>query len=100
MGIIAGNMRDGSFIVKGKGNPDSLCSASHGAGRIMSRKKAKRELSVDVFKEQLKGVVSSAGVDTLDEAPGAYKDIFEVMELQKDLVTIVEHVKTLVNVKG
>ena len=100
MGVIPGNMRDGSFIVKGKGNPDSLYSSSHGAGRVLGRKAAKRELNVEDFKESMKGIQGKIGEDTLDESPLAYKNIFEVMELQKDLVEVITHVKPIINIKG
>jgi len=100
MGVIPGNMRDGSFIVKGKGCEDSLCSSSHGAGRVMGRKQAKRELDIDIFKKQLKGVTAKVEHSTLDESPDAYKNIFDVMELQKDLVEVVAHITPIVNIKG
>lgn len=100
MGVIPGNMRDGSFIVKGKGNPDALCSSSHGAGRVLGRKQAKRELSAEDFEATMQGITAKVGEDTLDESPMAYKDIFEVMRLQVDLVDTVHHVTPIVNVKG
>lgn len=100
MGVIPGNMRDGSFIVEGKGNPEALWSSSHGAGRVLGRKKAKQTLDADVFVTQMQGIVSGAGEDTLDEAPEAYKNIFEVMDLQKDLVKVLHHVLPILNVKG
>lgn len=99
-GVIPGNMRDGVFIVKGKGNPASLCSSSHGAGRVMGRFKAKKKLSLDKFESDMEGVVASVSKNTLDEAPDAYKNIFEVMEQQEDLVEVVAYVKPLVSVKG
>jgi tRNA-splicing ligase RtcB len=99
-GVIPGNMRDGSFIVRGLGNPDSLMSSSHGAGRLMSRTKAKAELDAEAFVKDMDGIVSDAGVKRLDEAPGAYKDIFEVMEQQKELVETIHVVKPILNVKG
>jgi tRNA-splicing ligase RtcB len=99
-GVIPGNMRDGSFIVRGKGNPDSLYSSSHGAGRVLGRKAAKEQLSVEEFRTTMKGIVSTTNKSTLDESPMAYKNIFEVMELQKDLVEVVAHVKPILNVKG
>lgn len=98
-GIIPGNMRDGSFVVEGKGNPDSLYSSSHGAGRMLGRKQAKRELNLDSFIESMKGITSTACEETLDEAPDAYKNIFEVMDMQKDLVTVMHHLKPIINVK-
>lgn len=100
LGIIPGNMRDGSFIVKGKGNPESLYSSSHGAGRIMGRKQAERELKTKDFVDTMKGITAKVDDETLDESPMAYKNIFEVMELQKDLVEIVAHVKPIINIKG
>lgn len=100
MGVIPGNMRDGSFIVRGKGNPDSLWSSSHGAGRVLGRKQAKKELNVDDFVKTMKDVTAKVDEDTLDESPSAYKNIFEVMELQKDLLSVEHHVKPIINIKG
>jgi tRNA-splicing ligase RtcB len=100
MGVIPGNMRDGSFIVRGKGNFESICSSSHGAGRVLGRKQAKRELNLEQFTESMQGVVARVGEKTLDEAPMAYKNIFEVMRLQDDLVDVVAHIKPILNVKG
>lgn len=100
LGVIPGNMRDGSFVVRGMGNPDSLCSSSHGAGRVLGRKEAKRQLSVEDFAETMKGITARVSESTLDESPFAYKNIFEVMELQKDLVEVVEHILPIVNIKG
>lgn len=99
-GVIPGNMRDGSFIVKGKGNPASLWSSSHGAGRVMSRKKAKETINLDIFKEAMKGITAKVNEKTLDESPFAYKNIFEVMKLQKDFVEVVDHISPIINVKG
>lgn len=100
MGVIPGNMRDGSFIVRGKGNPDSLCSSSHGAGRVLGRKKAKETLNVDDFKATMGDIQAHVGEKTLDESPFAYKDIYEVMRLQADLVDIIAHVRPMINIKG
>lgn len=100
MGVIPGNMRDGSFIVRGKGNPDSLYSSSHGAGRVLGRKQAKRKLNTNDFKNTMTGITAKVGKSTLDESPMAYKDIFEVMRLQKDLVDVLHHVKPIINIKG
>lgn len=99
-GVIPGNMRDGCFIVVGLGNDSSLCSSSHGAGRVLGRYAAKKVLDVGEFIEQMKGISGVVGEKTLDEAPEAYKDIFKVMEMQKDLVEIKHYVKPLINVKG
>ncbi len=100
MGVIPGNMRDGSFIVRGLGNPDALYSSSHGAGRVLGRKAAKEQLNLEDFQDQMKDVTALVTQGTLDESPSAYKDIFEVMELQKDLVEVIAHVKPLINIKG
>ena len=99
-GVIPGNMRDGSFVVVGKGSEESLNSSSHGAGRSMSRKRAKNAINMDKFKTQMKGIISKVGKSTLDEAPDAYKNIFEVMEQQKDLVEITHHLLPIINVKA
>ena len=102
MGVIPGCMRDGSFIVIGKGNPDSLYSSSHGAGRIMGRGAAKRTLDMEVFKAEMaaKGICAKVEESTLDESAGAYKRIFEVMALQSDLVEVVHHIKPVINIKS
>ena len=100
LGVIPGNMRDGSFIVKGKGNPDSLQSSSHGAGRVLSRKKAKATLDLDDFINATKQLVTNHTAEMLDEAPEAYKNIFEVMELQSDLVEVIDRVIPILNIKG
>lgn len=100
LGVIPGNMKDGSFIVKGKGNLNSMSSSSHGAGRVLSRSKAKATLSTEDFHKDMKGIVTNHTDDTIDEAPKAYKNIFEVMELQKDLVEVIDHIKPLINIKG
>lgn len=100
MGVIPGNMKDGSFIVKGLGNPDSLYSSSHGAGRIYSRRQAKEELSLDYFKDEMSGITAKVTQSTLDESKRAYKDIFKVMIEQKELVKITHYIKPLINIKG
>ena len=99
MGVIPANMRDGSFIVRGKGCKTSLNSSSHGAGRVMSRSKAKKEITLEAFKTSMHGKVGTIDKNTIDESPFAYKDIFEVMSLQKELVEVVEHIEVLINVK-
>jgi len=99
-GVIPANMRDGSFIVVGKGNDGSLCSSSHGAGRVFGRRVAKEALDVDTFARSMDGIVANVSSSTLDESPAAYKDIFTVMSEQEDLVEVVDHVKPIVNVKG
>lgn len=100
MGVIPGNMRDGSFIVRGKGNPDALWSSSHGAGRVLGRKEAQLTLDMGQFADAMTGVVAQITPETLDESPFAYKNIFDVMELQSELVEVVAHVRPILNVKG
>lgn len=100
MGVIPGNMKDGSFIVQGLGNEESMNSSSHGAGRVLSRKKAKEILDVNEFNDTMKGIVTNHTVETLDEAPKAYKNIFEVMELQSELVEVKDRCRPYINVKG
>ena len=99
--IIPINMRDGSLICSGKGNIDWLCSAPHGAGRLMSRKKAKENLTMDEYKKQMCDVYStSICEDTLDEAPMAYKPIDEIIECIKPTVAILEQIKPIYNFKA
>lgn len=100
LGVIPANMRDGCFLVKGLGNPDFLSSSSHGAGRALSRSQAKKSITLETFKEQMEGIMAPVGHSTIDESPGAYKNIFEVMELQKRSVEILKHLKPIINWKG
>lgn len=100
MGVIPGNMRDGSFIVRGLGNEDSLCSSSHGAGRVLGRRKAKETLDIEEFEMEMDGIEADVNAGTLDESPMAYKDIFDVMRLQEGLVETITHVRPILNVKG
>lgn len=117
MGVIPGNMEDGAFIVRGKGNPDSLYSSSHGAGRVRGRKEAKEgrtnpdtgkvelePLNVEDFEKRVKelDIVAKVGYSTVDESKKAYKSIFDVMEVQEQagLVEIVHHIKPLINIKA
>jgi tRNA-splicing ligase RtcB len=100
MGIIPGSMGVGSFIVRGKGNKDSFCSCSHGAGRTMSRAKAKQMITLDQHAEAMQGIEARLDKDILDESPLAYKPLGAVMEAQDDLVEIVHRLKPLINVKG
>jgi tRNA-splicing ligase RtcB len=83
MGVIPGNMKDGSFIVRGKGNPESLYSSSHGAGRVMGRADAEKILRLADFEKDMDGVKALVCQGTLDESRGAYKDIFAVMRQQE-----------------
>lgn len=100
LGIIPGSMGAKSFIVRGKGNADSFCSCSHGAGRIMSRTKAKKAITLDDHIEATQGVECRKDLSVLDESPAAYKDIDKVMAAQDDLVDIVHTLKQVVCVKG
>ncbi|MFW6230544.1 MAG: RtcB family protein [Nanoarchaeota archaeon] len=99
-GVIPGNMRDGCYLVVGKGNKDFLESSSHGAGRVLGRKEAKEKISMESFRESMKDVLGTVTEDTLDEAPSAYKSISAVMEKQKDSVEVVKLLKPLINWKG
>jgi tRNA-splicing ligase RtcB len=100
LGIIPGSMGARSYIVRGKGNPESFCSCAHGAGRRMSRAEAKRRFSRADLEEQTRGVECRKDKGVLDEIPGAYKDIDRVMADQTDLVDIVHTLKQVVCVKG
>ena len=100
-GIIPGSMATGSFIVSGLGNPDSYRSASHGAGRKLSRTAARKQLSKDTLNEAMAGIAWNDDAESLlDEHPDAYKDIGEVMDNQKDLVKIEHRLETILNYKG
>lgn len=99
-GIIPGSMGTRSYIVQGRGNEESFHSCSHGAGRRMSRTKAKRHFTIDDLLQQTLGVECRKDADVLDEIPGAYKDIDSVMENQNDLVTIVASLKQIMCIKG
>jgi tRNA-splicing ligase RtcB (3'-phosphate/5'-hydroxy nucleic acid ligase) len=99
-GIIPGSMGAKSFIVRGKGNVHSYCSCSHGAGRLMSRNKAKLNFSLDDLIAQTAGVECRKDAGVIDEIPGAYKPIDQVMANQSDLVEVVATLKQVVCVKG
>lgn len=99
-GIIPGSMGTGSFIVSGLGNPDSYRSASHGAGRKMSRGAARRQFSVADLQAQTEGVECRKDAGVIDEIPGAYKDLDEVMSRQTDLVRVEHRLRTILCVKG
>ena len=100
MGLIPGSMGTRSYVVRGLGNPESFQSASHGAGRRMSRNQARKSFDIKDLMEQTSGVECRKDGGVLDEIPGAYKDIDEVMANQKDLVEVVHSLKQLVCVKG
>ncbi|MDD6440689.1 MAG: RtcB family protein, partial [bacterium] len=85
--LIPINMRDGSVLAVGKGNPEWNYSAPHGAGRVMSRTKAKNELSLDQYKEEMAGVyTTSVNENTLDEAPMAYKSLEDIIDVIRESV--------------
>ena len=100
LGIIPGSMGQKSYIVRGKGNLESYCSCSHGAGRTMSRAEAKRRFSLVDLVAQTEGVECRKDADVIDEIPGAYKDLDLVMENQKDLVEVVHTLRAVLCVKG
>jgi tRNA-splicing ligase RtcB len=100
LGIIPGSMGTRSYIVRGKGNPDSFRSCAHGAGRRMSRAEAKRRYSRADLEEQTRGVECRKDKGVLDEIPGAYKDIDQVMADQTDLVEVAHTLKQVMCVKG
>jgi len=99
-GIIPGSMGAKSFIVKGRGNVESYCSCSHGAGRLMSRAKAKKAYTLDDLIQQTQGVECRKDEGVLDEIPSAYKPIEQVMANQSDLVEVVATLKQVMCVKG
>ncbi|MCK5624934.1 RtcB family protein, partial [Candidatus Pacearchaeota archaeon] len=99
-GIIPGNMRDGCFLVEGLGNSKFLNSSSHGAGRIMSRKEAREKITIEEFKESMKGIRGTVSMKTLDESPMAYKNINKVMKAQEKSVKIVKYLQPFINWKG
>ncbi|MFI9584841.1 RtcB family protein [Streptomyces sp. NPDC052236] len=100
LGIIPGSMGTGSYIVKGLGNAKSFNSASHGAGRKMSRTAAKRRFSTRDLEDQTRGVECRKDSGVVDEIPGAYKSIDQVIDQQRDLVAVVAKLKQVVCVKG
>jgi tRNA-splicing ligase RtcB len=102
LGIIPGSMGSASFIVEGRGEPRSLCSSSHGAGRALRRGEAQRTISIKQLRRELRGVYFDERLaDRLrDEAPGAYKDIGAVMRAQRELTRIVHRLRPLLAFKG
>jgi tRNA-splicing ligase RtcB len=100
LGIIPGSMGARSYIVRGKGNPESFMSCSHGAGRAMSRGEAKRRFTLEDHQRMTAGVECRKDADVIDETPGAYKSIDAVMAAQTDLVEIVHTLRQVVCVKG
>ena len=101
LGIIPGSQGTKSYIIKGSGNSESFKSCSHGAGRVMGRKQAIRELDLVAEQELMKGIIHNIDSEQqLDEAPSAYKDIDIVMENQKDLAEIYVELKPMAVIKG
>lgn len=100
LGIIPGSMGARTYVVRGLGSEDSFCSCSHGAGRLMSRTKAKKAFTVEDHIRATEGVECHKGAEVLDETPGAYKDIEAVIAAQTDLVEPVFHMKQFLCVKG
>ncbi len=100
LGIVPGSMGARSYIVRGKGHADALDSCAHGAGRRMSRSAAKRKFTLDDLVEQTAGVECRKDGSVIDEIPGAYKDIDEVMDNQRDLVDVVHTLRQVLCIKG
>lgn len=100
LGVIPGSMGTKSYVVRGLGNRESFCSCSHGAGRRMSRTEAKKRFTLEDHAKATAGVECRKDSSVLDETPGAYKPIDEVMEAQRDLVEVVHTLRAVVCVKG
>jgi tRNA-splicing ligase RtcB len=100
LGIIPGSMGTRSFIVRGKGEPESFCSCSHGAGRAMSRGEARRRFTLEDHAKATEGIECRKDADVIDETPMAYKPIDDVMAAQADLVDVVHRLRQVVCVKG
>lgn len=99
--LIPINMRDGSILAVGKGNEEWNLSAPHGAGRLMSRRQAMRELSLDDYKKEMKGIyTTSVSEDTIDEAPMAYKSLHDILDVIGDTVEVLEVMKPVYNFKA
>lgn len=99
--LIPINMRDGSVLAVGKGNPEWNYSAPHGAGRLMSRTKAKNELNLEEYRKQMEGVyTTSVNAETLDEAPMAYKSLEDIIDVIKESVDVIEIMKPIFNFKA
>jgi len=100
LGIIPGSMGARSFIVRGKGHAESFHSCSHGAGRAMTRTKARKVFTLDDHAKATAGIECRKDAEVIDETPGAYKDIEAVMQAQRDLVEVVYTLRQVVCVKG
>ncbi len=100
MGLIPGSMGTASYVVRGTGNEVGLKSAPHGAGRRFSRTAAKKQFTLEDLERAMEGIEYRRGEAWIDEIPGAYKDVDQVMADAKDLVTVVAKLKQVMNVKG
>ena len=99
--LIPINMRDGSVLARGKGNPEWNCSAPHGAGRLMSRTKARDTLDLDEYRKTMEGIyTTSVNEATIDEAPMAYKSLEDIIDVIRDAVDVVEVLKPVYNFKA
>ena len=99
--LIPINMRDGSVLAVGKGNEEWNYSAPHGAGRIMSRRRAKETLNLEEYKSVMQGIyTTSVNEETLDEAPMAYKSLEDIMDVIKESVTVIDVMKPIYNFKA
>ena len=99
--LIPINMRDGSILAVGKGNPEWNYSAPHGAGRLMSRTKAKNTLSMDEYMETMKGIyTTSVNESTLDEAPMTYKSLEDIIDVVRESVDVIDVLKPIYNFKA
>ena len=95
------NMRDGSLLAVGRGNPEWNWSAPHGAGRLMSRRAARETLSLEAYRETMSGIyTTSVDLSTLDEAPMAYKPMEEILEEIRDTVEVVDVIRPIYNFKA
>ena len=95
------NMRDGSILAVGKGNPEWNDSAPHGAGRLMSRKKAKETLALEEYRKSMEGIyTTSVNEHTLDEAPMAYKSLDDILDIVRASVDVVEVLRPVYNFKA
>lgn len=99
--LIPINMRDGSVLAVGKGNAEWNYSAPHGAGRLMSRSRAKDELSMEEYRKAMEGIyTTSVNAETLDEAPMAYKSLSDIIDVIRDSVDIIDIMKPIYNFKA
>lgn len=98
--VISGSMGTHSFIVRGKGNPESFHSCSHGTGRLLSRTAAKKQLTLADHIQATQGIECRKDIEVIDETPKAYKDISQVIAAQADLIEVVYELRQVVCVKG